>query len=67
MTKEWLSFSGQVARLSTRGLRVEDADQAQAFLSVTNYYRFSGYFRAIGHYVCLKLAGSGLMLRETRV
>ena len=45
MTKEWLSFSGQVARLSTRGLRVEDADQAQAFLSVTNYYRFSSYFR----------------------
>lgn len=45
MTKNWLSYDEQVALLSQRGLHIEDAAGASAFLSRVNYYRFSGYFR----------------------
>ena len=41
--KPWLSYADQVRQLVSRGLVVNDAIAAQAFLAHINYYRFSGY------------------------
>lgn len=43
--KRWLNYGEQASLLAERGLTVEDHDSAAEFLSVTNYYRLSGYFR----------------------
>ncbi|GAA1470936.1 Abi family protein [Corynebacterium felinum] len=45
MSKPWKSFSEQVGLLSERGLKIDDPDGAERFLSLVSYYRFSGYFR----------------------
>lgn len=43
--KPSLSVDEQVAILVRRGLLIEDHDECEAFFTVTNYYRFSGYMR----------------------
>lgn len=45
MAKRFLSFTQQAQQLVDRGLCVDDFQACQQFLSTTNYYRFSGYFR----------------------
>lgn len=42
-TKPWLSVSGQIEKLKTYGLVVQDHQSASEFLEHLNYYRFSGY------------------------
>ena len=41
--KPWLSFTDQVRLLQNRGLKVDNPQAAEQFLSHLNYYRFSGY------------------------
>lgn len=41
--KPALTFDEQVARLEQRDMLIDDVDFARRFLSMTNYYRFSGY------------------------
>lgn len=43
--KPSLSVEEQVELLRSRGLLIEDQKECEAFFSVTNYYRFSGYMR----------------------
>lgn len=43
--KPSLSVEAQVGLLNRRGLLIEDYGECEAFLSATNYYRFSGYMR----------------------
>lgn len=45
MEKRWVDYRDQVVLLKQRGLRVDNPDDCEHFLSVVNYYRFSGYFR----------------------
>ena len=42
-TKTWLSVSGQLAKLESRGLVVQDRAAASDFLGHLNYYCFVGY------------------------
>lgn len=41
--KPWLSHSGQVSQLVSRGLVVADKVAVESLLAHVNYYRFSGY------------------------
>lgn len=43
-TKPHLSFAEQVKLLESRGLRIDDRDEAANLLSVVGYYRLSGYW-----------------------
>lgn len=43
--KPSLSVEEQIKLLESRGLIIEDHAECKAFLSATNYYRFSGYMR----------------------
>lgn len=45
MGKTQLTISEQVRLLKERGLKVADFEECGRFLQMTNYYRFSGYFR----------------------
>lgn len=45
MEKRWVDYRDKVVLLKQRGLRVDNPDDCAHFLSVVNYYRFSGYFR----------------------
>ena len=44
--KPWLSVDDQVNKLASRGLIVEDEEDAKAFLRHVGYYRFAGYLLA---------------------
>jgi abortive infection bacteriophage resistance protein len=44
--KPWLSVDDQLNKLTDRGLIVEDAADAKAFLRHVGYYRFAGYLLA---------------------
>jgi abortive infection bacteriophage resistance protein len=41
--KPFLSLTGQIEKLRTRGCLIDDPAQAEAFLSQVSYYRFSAY------------------------
>ena len=41
--KTWLSIEGQLQKLRTGGLQIEDDAVASDFLRHLNYYRFTGY------------------------
>lgn len=43
--KPSLSVDEQIGLLKSRGLLIDDPGGCEAFLSATNYYRFSGYMR----------------------
>lgn len=43
--KVWLSFEDQASLLVHRGLNAPNHEELAEFLSKTNYYRLSGYFR----------------------
>lgn len=42
-TKPWLSVADQVSKLVSRGLEINDPNDAASFLRHVNYYRFAGY------------------------
>lgn len=42
-SKKWLSVTDQVKLLESRGLVIDDWQNAEQFLCYANYYRFSGY------------------------
>ena len=42
--KPALSYTEQLDQLKSRGMKVEDDDQAILYLQHCNYYRLSGYF-----------------------
>jgi len=42
-SKPALTFSGQVKLLASRGLVIDDLEQAARFLTQVNYYRLTGY------------------------
>lgn len=41
--KPWLDYGDQIKVLESRGLQVQNPQEAQAWLAHVNYYRFSGY------------------------
>ncbi len=47
--KPWLDYDQQVAKLSSRGLIIDDPAAVASFLSHVNYYRLSGYCIAFQH------------------